>query len=140
MPQDLPTATDLLEVVALLLEREVVPATESGLRFRARVAANVLRIVAREIALGEGYLREEVKALAATLDRAEPAAATLKDLSDHALLLNRELCERIRIGAAAESGSRAQLLDTLRRIVENKLEVANPGYLEADRRLHSVHR
>ncbi len=138
MPQDHPTAADLLDVVALFIEREVVPSTESGVRFRARVAANTLRIVAREIQLGEAHLREEVGILASILKQPEPAAITLEDLSNSALRLNRELCERIRAGAADAGPMRTQLLDAMRAVVENKLAVANPAYLEADRRLRAA--
>lgn len=137
MPQDRPTAADLLDVVAQFLEHEVIPSTQGGLRFRARVAANTLRIVAREIQLGEPHLRSEVKILAAALGRPEPSPTTLQDLTNRALLLNHELCERIRAGAAGANSTRAQLIDALRSVVENKLEVANPAYLDADRKLRT---
>lgn len=137
MAQDLPTAVELLEVVALFLEHEIVPATEGSRQFRARVAANVMRIVAREIQHEESYLRGELKALAGLLGGPEPRAETVAEVRRHALALNRELCERIRAGTADRGGFRERTLAVVRAMVENKLEVANPAYLEADRKLRA---
>ena len=47
-----PTATELLAAVRGYLTDQVMPATEGQLAFHARVAANVLAIVARELELG----------------------------------------------------------------------------------------
>ncbi len=137
MPQDRPTAADLLDVVAQFLEHQVIASTGGGLRFRARVAANTLGIVAREIQHGESHLRDEIRVLSGALGRPEPAASTLQNLTNRALLLNHELCERIRAGAADANPTRAQLIDRLRFVVESKLKVANPEYLEADRKLRA---
>lgn len=137
MAQDLPTAVELLEVVALFLEHEIVPATDGSRQFRARVAANVMRIVAREIQREESHLRGELKALAGLLGESEPRAETVAEVRRHALALNRELCERIRAGAADRGGFRERTLEVVRAMVENKLEVANPAYLEADRKLRA---
>ncbi len=45
-----PTAAELVEATAEMLEHEVMPATEGRLAFQARVAANALRIVERQLA------------------------------------------------------------------------------------------
>jgi hypothetical protein len=47
-----PTASELLEAVREFLTGQVMPASTGRLAFHARVAANVLSIVAREIELG----------------------------------------------------------------------------------------
>jgi aminoglycoside phosphotransferase (APT) family kinase protein len=47
-----PTAAELIEAVREFLADEVMPATPGTLAFHARVAANVLGIVARELATG----------------------------------------------------------------------------------------
>jgi aminoglycoside phosphotransferase (APT) family kinase protein len=47
-----PTASELLEAVREFLTGQVMPATSGQLAFHARVAANALAIVAREIELG----------------------------------------------------------------------------------------
>jgi aminoglycoside phosphotransferase (APT) family kinase protein len=51
-PHGRPTAAELLEAVREFLAGQVMPATSGQLSFHARVAANVLGIVARELELG----------------------------------------------------------------------------------------
>jgi aminoglycoside phosphotransferase (APT) family kinase protein len=51
-PHGRPTASELLEAVREFLTGQVMPATSGQLAFHARVAANVLAIVARELELG----------------------------------------------------------------------------------------
>ena len=51
-PHGRPTASELLEAVREFLTSEVRPATTGQLSFHARVAANVLGILARELELG----------------------------------------------------------------------------------------
>jgi len=46
--------------------------------------------------------------------------------------LNQELVERIRKGDADRGPWREQLFKVVRELVEEKLKVANPRYLEAD--------
>lgn len=48
-----PTARELLDAVRSYLVDDVMPATEGRLSFHARVAANVVAIVERELAMGE---------------------------------------------------------------------------------------
>ena len=52
-PHGRPTASELLEAVREYLLGSVMPATTGQLAFHARVAANALAIVARELELGE---------------------------------------------------------------------------------------
>jgi aminoglycoside phosphotransferase (APT) family kinase protein len=52
-PHGRPTASELLEAVREFLTGQVMPATDGQVAFHARVAANVLAIVARELELGE---------------------------------------------------------------------------------------
>jgi Domain of unknown function (DUF6285) len=51
-PYGRPTASELLDAVRGFLTDQVMPATTGQLAFHARVAANVLGIVARELELG----------------------------------------------------------------------------------------
>jgi len=51
-PYGRPTASELLEAVREFLTGEVMPATSGQVAYHARVAANVLGIVARELELG----------------------------------------------------------------------------------------
>jgi hypothetical protein len=85
-----PRATELLDAVAAFLRDEVLPALDGRLAFHARVAANVLDIVRRELATGDAAAADERARLAALLGR-EGDAATL----------NAELCRGLREGAFA---------------------------------------
>ena len=51
-PHDVPSAPELLDAVREFLESEVIPHTEGRRRFEARVAANVVAMVKREMILG----------------------------------------------------------------------------------------
>jgi hypothetical protein len=106
---DLPTAAELLEAVREWLETEVMPATDERLRFHARVAANVLAIVERELALGPAQARAHAERLA-TLGVADDA----------------ELARGIREGRFDDRlpDVTAVVLATVR----DKLLVAHPGY------------
>ncbi len=65
-PYGRPTASELLEAVREFLTDQVMPGTSGQLAFHARVAANVLGTVARELELGprpgDGDLADEVAA------------------------------------------------------------------------------
>jgi len=65
-PHGRPTASELLEAVREFLTAQVMPASTGQLAFHARVAANVLGIVARELELGaippEAVLADHVAA------------------------------------------------------------------------------
>jgi Domain of unknown function (DUF6285) len=130
--QDRPTAIELLEAAAEFVDREVVPVIEGPRQFQARVVANVMRIVAREIQMEDPMLRHEIRALAALLKEPDPHLHGLDDLRKAAMGLNAMLAERIRAGDADRGPWRADVLRAVRGIVEDKLRIANPRYLEAD--------
>ena len=109
--QDRPTAIELLDAVRGFVERDVIPALDGTAKFHARVAANVLAIVARELALEDAQLAAEWQRLDGLLDPAplpgDPAArrAALRARSE-------TLCARIRDGEAdagpfRDAGARA---------------------------------
>ncbi|MGH7814983.1 MAG: DUF6285 domain-containing protein [Candidatus Binataceae bacterium] len=135
--QDRPTAIELLEAAADFIEREIVPAAAGGRGFQARVAANAMRIVAREIQLEDPQARAEVKALAALLGHGAPHVHSLEDLRRTAAAFNTELSEKILAGEADEEPRRSQVMAAVRQIVEDKLRIANPRYLEADAAMRS---
>jgi enoyl-CoA hydratase/carnithine racemase len=130
--QDRPTSQELLEAAAQFVEREIIPATEGRRQFQSRVVANVLRIVAREIAMEEQQLFGETAALAGLLDKPVPHAREITELRKLARAFNEELSTRIRSGDANSGAWRAEALRVVRSIVEDKLRIANPRYLEAD--------
>lgn len=108
-PHDVPTAVELLEAVGELLVGDVMGATEGRVRFHARVAANVVATVAREIALGPAQAAAHAERLSA-LGVADEAA----------------LADGIRRGTLDERGH--DVVAAVRATVADKLAVANPPY------------
>lgn len=110
-PHDRPSAAELVAAVREFVERDVSAATEGRVRFHARVAANVLAMVERELAVGGEQERAHVERL-----------ARLGVASD------AELAAAIRAG---EFDARAdEMLAELADAVADKLSVANPRYAE----------
>ena len=130
--QDRPTSVELLEAAADFVDRELVPAIEGARQFHARVVANVMRIVAREIKLEDPLVRSEVKALARLLGHDAPHLHSLDDLRAAAAGMGEELTAKIRAGEADDGGWRGEVLAVVRQSVEDKLRIANPRYLESD--------
>jgi hypothetical protein len=100
----------LVESVREWLERDVMASTDGRLKFHARVAANVLAMVERELELGP--------------DQAERHAARLARLG---VADDAELAVAIRSGALDDRLDEVRAL--VRDSVRDKLAVANPGYL-----------
>lgn len=129
--QDRPTTVELLEAVREFLERDVLPSlTVHGVRYRMLIALNVLRILEREVPGREARLRAELAALADLLDRpreAPPADPLL--LEARVQEANRELCERIRTGAADAGPWRARVLAHVGAMIEEKLGINDPQRL-----------
>lgn len=104
-----PTAAELVAAVAEFLETEV---RESGqltdaLNFQARVAANVLRMVEREL----------------LADATDTAAAPLRALEELGFDGEAALAAAIRSGATGD-----EVLPALHALVAHRLAVAHPGY------------
>ena len=127
--QDRPTADELLEAIAEFLTTEVEPHVPDWLRFQLRVARNSLTIIRRELAHEERFLLDEWRGLGSLLGAAPfpdgPGAARLAVLSR-----NDELFARIRAGDFDRPEPRQALVDHLRAVVENKLRISNPRYVE----------
>jgi aminoglycoside phosphotransferase (APT) family kinase protein len=113
--QDRPDATELLSVTADFLQQEVMPQLDGRLAFHVRVAANVLRIVEREVALGPEHEAADRAGLAALLGGGTDLTA-----------MRAELARRIRAGEV--EGSR-ELIDFLLATTARRLAVANPRHL-----------
>ena len=120
--QDRPTSWELLDAVAELLEETLMPATEGGVRHQARVAANLCRIVQREIAAGAELDLRENELLTEALGQTAPQGAD-------SLTLNRELQDRLLAGDTELEGRAWQ---ALLEIVRGKLTIAKPGYDDYD--------
>ena len=120
--QDRPTSRELLDAVAELLEETLMPATDGVVRHQARVAANLCRIVQREIAGGAELDARESELLAAVLG---PSAARATD----SLALSQELQDRLLAGDPELEG---RAWPALLEIVRGKLAIAKPGYDDYD--------
>lgn len=118
MPTDRPNAAELVAAARNFLLQYAAPNLEGQLAFHARVAANALAIVERELAEGPVMDGREKTRLAALLGR----EADLQTL-------NRELAQRIREGTLDDK--RAAVLDHLRQTSADKLAIAKPNYLIA---------
>jgi Domain of unknown function (DUF6285) len=102
-----PTAAELVAAVAEFLETDVRESTSGQVNFHARVAANALRIIEREL----------------LADSADDVTDALADLGfdDEA-----QLAAAIRAGVL--DGRTEQLQPALRALVGHRLSVAHPGY------------
>jgi Domain of unknown function (DUF6285) len=116
--QDRPTASELLDAIAGLLETELLAATKGGLQHQVRVAGNLCRILEREARFGAAADAHEAEALAEALG--EPPAGR------DALALSRALVARLDAGADAALERRAW--PALVEIVRGKLAIAKPGH------------
>jgi hypothetical protein len=112
IPHDTPSAGELIEAVREWLERDVLTTTEGRVQFHTRVAVNVLSIVERELALGEGH-----------------AAAHRQRLTTVGVDDDTELAEAIRSGRLDDRLAEVRAL--VWESVRDKLAVANPKYLDS---------
>jgi len=123
---DRPTGPELLREVERFLEREVVPRLDGPRRYHARVAANLVAIVAREIETEEAQLAAEWQRLGALLDLREAPPAQRAALREAVRERTQALAERIRRGDADQGAWRDEVVAHLRRTVADKLSVSKP--------------
>lgn len=100
--QGRPTAAELVAAVAEFMESDVRDSTTGSVNFHARVAANVLRTVEREL-------------------RDDSAAPDLLGFADE-----RMLAAAIRRGDLDDRGT--EVMACLHATVRHRLAVAHPGY------------
>jgi hypothetical protein len=127
--QDRPDVDELLRAVEALLDGQIVPALSGAPQYNARVAANVIRTVRRELAGEDAAVDAEWRGLDELLGAAgRPAslAETRAALRER----NAALSERIRAGDADAGEYRARVLAHVRMTVRAKLEASNPDWLE----------
>ena len=104
-----PTAAELVAAVADFLDSDVRNATDGQVSFHARVAANVLRTVEREL-----------------LD--QTAGEVNASLNDLGFADETQLAAAIRAGDL--DGRAGDVLPCLRALVRHRLRIAHPGYDE----------
>lgn len=107
-----PTSPELITAVSEFLREQVMPQTEGRLSFLARVAANVLDQVERELAYGTVQQQ---------LLQTQLAALGFADLRSLALSLR----------SGETSSSDPAVIEVVRASVTDRLAVANPRYLAA---------
>lgn len=113
--QDTPDADALLEAVSEFLRQHAAPQLQGQSAFHARVAANLVDAVRRQMALAPSAEADERRRLRALL------------ASDGSLLeLNRLLCQRIASGEM--DWGTPGLKEHLRATTMDKLAVDQPGY------------
>ena len=110
MSRGVPTTAELVEAVTEFLRDEVMEQSSGSLRFHARVAANVLGIVERELRLGD-----------------EVAHAHAERLRRLGVADDTELARAIRDGRFDDRLD--ELISELRSATRDRLRIANPRYL-----------
>jgi hypothetical protein len=121
---DRPSAQELLEAVGRFLQDEAVPALPAHLGYQARVAANVVAIVAREIGSEDRQQAEEWERLGSLLADDSRPPSSREELRAALLARNRELVSKIRAGLADSGDWRSALVSHLKQTVADKLSVA----------------
>ncbi|MCH7617272.1 MAG: hypothetical protein J4O14_09555 [Chloroflexi bacterium] len=127
--QDRPTYDELLAAVEHFLDTEIVPNVPGSRGFHARVAANAIRIIRRELSNEEDQLAAEWSGLDAVLGPAERPAGR-KQLRTALLERNEALCTLIRSGDADDGEAARKVLEHVQRTVRDKLTVSDPALLE----------
>lgn len=125
--QDRPNYDELLEAVASFLTNDVMATTTGRINFHARVAANVLEMVRRELSNRERHLVDEWEGLDVLLGK-EQQPGSLGALTERLHERNVELARRIREGLGDSGALRSELLSHLRRTTHDKLTVTNPAW------------
>ena len=113
--QDKPSAEKLLAAARAFLNETAMPQLSGHAAFHARVAGNVLDILARELELASGFNRAETARLESLLGE-----------SGRWKRLNRKLCDKIATGEMDLSNDR--LKTHLIKTTMGKLAIDQPRY------------
>ncbi|PCM43255.1 hypothetical protein CPA50_17125 [Marinobacter sp. ANT_B65] len=123
--QSSPSAIELLESVTAFLRNDAIPKLSGREAFDARVAANVLDIVERELRLAP-------KTDAAERDSLTRLPGIREDTFE---VMNRQLCEKL---ASGQYGfDTPGLIDHLWMITLNRLSIDQPGYSSYHAAIHN---
>jgi Domain of unknown function (DUF6285) len=115
--QPRPTASELLAVVAEVLEREIVPALDGPAQHHARVAASLVGIVERELRLAPAQVHRELGAI-----------RTLGIEADSVSDARARLAEALRAGMADDPQVDERVWSTLFASVRDDLAISKPGH------------
>ena len=127
--QQPPTAAELLAIVGEVLADEVVPVLTGPVQHHARVAANLVAIVERELRLGGDAARRERVAIAALLGVDVGVDVGVDDdrAGDLAALRGR-LAAELRRGMADDDTSNERVWHMLMAVARDDLAIAKPGH------------
>ena len=123
---DRPDAAELLEALAAFLDHDVVPTFEGSRRFHALVAANVARIVARELRMSDELIVAELEDLRTVLG--PRPLGELGAPKERLYELSTELCSNIEKGLMDDDPARSRVLAYVKRSIARRLEVDNPKF------------
>jgi Domain of unknown function (DUF6285) len=126
--QDRPSYDELLAAIEYFLDTEIVPNVPGARGFHARVAANAIRIIRRELEHEDEQLAAEwagLDGLLGEVPRPEGLAALRTALRER----NEALCAAIRDGSAEEGVLGRGVFAHVRATIRAKLLVTNPDLL-----------
>lgn len=115
--QPRPTASEILSTVAQVIEEQIVPALSGQVQHNARVAANLVQIVERELRLAPAADERERAALAALLGIDGDVAS-----------LRARFAADLRSGMADSAEKAAEVWPVLMAGVKDELAVVKPGH------------
>ncbi|MBI5947719.1 MAG: hypothetical protein HY875_06250 [Chloroflexi bacterium] len=124
--QDHPTVDELLGAVVGFLRDDVMANTTGRINFHARVSANALDIIRRELQHEEEHLAAEWESLDALLGP-DSRPGTVAEWREATRRRNADLAARIRDGLADEEPMRSRVMTHLGLVVNNKLKVDAPN-------------
>lgn len=127
---DRPTLSELIAAVRHHLEAAVIPAAKGlnhKLYFQTLVAANVLKIAERELALADAHFHAQWARLN-LLQGEQPMPTEPTERRAALAARHRALCAAIRAGHHDDD---LHLLRHLKAFATEQLEVANPKWLQA---------
>ena len=119
--QPRPTASEILETIAKVLEEQIVPALSGQVQHNARVAASLVSIVERELRLSPAADATEVASLRSVLGSDVPADASLAEL-------RATFAAALRSGMADDDVVAARIWPVLMAGVTSDLAVVKPGH------------
>jgi hypothetical protein len=127
--QDRPTYDELLAAIEHFLDTEIVPNLPGSRGFHARISANAIRIIRRELELEESHLAAEWSGLDELLGL-EGLPQDRAALKTELRRRNEALCSRIRLAADEDAAFIRSVMSHVRSVVADKLRVTDPELLE----------
>jgi hypothetical protein len=126
--QQPPTAAELLATVMEVLGDDVVPALAGPVQHNARVAANLVAIVERELRLGGDAATREHATIAALLDDVDDGDDGDTHSNLDLVALRVKLASELRRGLADDEVINERVWNTLMAVVRDDLTIAKPGH------------